>query len=329
MIGRGLLTTIASILLVTATARGQQPRPQLSLSMEKWNFGTVDQGYKSTREVVVTNNTDQAVRIAKIGVTCGCIKASIDEYDLAPRGRATMTVRLDTTLKTGRIQKSVYVETKKGLKTFMPVSGTIIPVWWCQSNAVNLGEVDQDEGGSGKLRILVARGKEVKITGLECPSGRVTAEAVPFEEGDQHGYDVIVRLAPQSPVGIFQSSLKIVTDFASLPSTTVGVHARVVGAITVDPPRATFGAIKVGDQRTLTLTVRKRKGDGLVLEKVICTDGQITTEFTEKEPGKVWEIRVTAKPNGKSRRIGGRLFIRTNDLHQRMLPVFYHASVRK
>ena len=100
-----LLGAASSSLAVDDTARG----PRISVSPERFDFGSVLPDQKLTREFVVRNVGAADLLLEKVSTSCGCTVAEGYTSLVKPGKSTVLRVTLSTPPTAGRLQKSVLV----------------------------------------------------------------------------------------------------------------------------------------------------------------------------------------------------------------------------
>src|SRR5262245_54227091 len=73
------------------------------------DFGTVPFGPTMVHHFKVSNTSDQTVYIKSVGVSCGCVSASVAAYTLRPGESTYVTANMDTKRFVGQKEVIVYV----------------------------------------------------------------------------------------------------------------------------------------------------------------------------------------------------------------------------
>lgn len=301
---------------------------KIDVAETSWKFGKIDQGVKLTHEITVTNKGQSTLTIKKIGVSCGCVAGTMKTMALEPGVSEKLVITLDSSHVFGDIKKEVFVDSDDKALPHVSifVEGRIEAVWELSTSNINLGDVPVGTEGKAEFRLSVLREKNVNIKDVRVSSPRIIVEKTAFELPDKtHGYNCVVKLAKDTPIGSFYGSIEVITDFAAMNTRTINVQARVIGKVTVNPDRIVFGQVKVGQTRSITVRVAKRDGAGLAIDRATSTDPTITSKIVEKTAGKEYDIEFTYTP-GKTRFNNGRISIFTNEPDQQIIFVTFTGS---
>ncbi len=322
-----LILSLLGVLLFVSTAHPQ--KAVIHLDAKEWDFGDKLQGEVEHKTVVVKNLGDADLLIKKVGVTCGCVGAKIDDRKIAPGASTRLHLSLDTGRVSGKIHKYVYIESNADgkSKVMFPVLGKVQPLWWLSTRSLNFGVIEEGATPELSFRVHVLEGHDIRLARVQTTSGHLLARSEPFGEVDgEHGYVIHVRLGPKLPTSTFVGAVQVRMQCDIREIDQLTVSARVQGPVRVSPDRVSFGAVPAGQSKTVSLTVECTDGTPLELKKVVCTDKQISYSVHEITAGEKYRIDITITPKRKVRRAIGRFYIMTNHPKQRMIPVGYRAS---
>lgn len=84
--------------------------PKISVDQAVYDFGEVVAGIAVTHTFVLTNVGDAALTITRVRTSCGCTTTALTKTTLAPGESVELTATFDTTHYSGKVGKSVYVE---------------------------------------------------------------------------------------------------------------------------------------------------------------------------------------------------------------------------
>ncbi len=83
--------------------------PRISLSQKSVDYGKAKKGTMVTKEVTITNNGKKPLVIRKLKPTCSCVTAEISKEEIKPGKSAKLKITFDTTDRSGKQVKSVYI----------------------------------------------------------------------------------------------------------------------------------------------------------------------------------------------------------------------------
>jgi Protein of unknown function (DUF1573) len=326
----GLVVLLAASASISVRAQGAQIK---LIGEAKWDFGEREQGEQETRIFRLENPGDEDLDITKIGVTCGCVRVEPVRANIPPKGSIEVKAFLDTTRVAGKISKEIYIRSNASdqARITIPVRGEVLPLWWIDNRGVNFGEVDQGSGATQTVKLMVRKGRDLKLKRITSSSPHVTHVVKAFGKADdeEHGYEIELRLAPEAPAGKpLRAHIAFETDAKYKAKGFITAFAEVMGPIEIRPRRIPFGAVKRGKTVTKSVGIIRRKGQGMVIEKVFCSDPQVTWDVVEVKKGEVFRIDFTLTPKGKRTQVAGFVHVKTNVEGQRIIKLPYRAAIR-
>ncbi|MEZ6196282.1 MAG: DUF1573 domain-containing protein [Planctomycetota bacterium] len=329
---RPLVSTLLALLLA-GLAAAQTPKIVIE-GEARWDFGRLEQGEKREMTFVIRNPGDAELVIDKIGVTCGCVSVKETQARVPAGGRYEVVASLDSTRVAGVIAKEIFLTSNAPgrPRISIEVKGEILSPWWIVGGTgIVFGELDAGVVTTRSLRIQVRRGLDLELKRLYSSSPNVLAEAVPFgkPEDEEHGFELRLTVDGKAPAGrTLRADVSFELNAKYKTNGFVTVHAEIKGPLIVSPDRIPFGGIKRGETATKVVRIEKRKGDGLVIEKVFCSDKQVSWTVKEVAAGRAFAITFTLTPEAGKTQISGRVHVKTNDPQQGLIVLPYRAAIR-
>jgi hypothetical protein len=95
----------------------------------QFDFGTVPAGSVVEHDFVLENRGAAALRIEKVRSSCGCTVGQVAAAEVAPGGQTTVQARFDTTGRSGRQDKEVFVTSNAPTNPLLVcrLTGTVEP----------------------------------------------------------------------------------------------------------------------------------------------------------------------------------------------------------
>jgi hypothetical protein len=224
-----------------------------------WDFGSVPRGPAVTHPFRLTNRTKQAVHVGSIRVSCGCTSAQVLQNDLAPGQSTVMLVQMDTTRFVGAKSVTIYV-------TFDQ------PQWeearlWVQANArddvslkpdsMAFGQIKRGSSPGAIVELSLLGGGDWQVTEVHSDSNYVLTELVE-KQRDQGAvtYEVKARMRSDAPVGKWYTDIWLTTNRPASQRLRIPVTVEIESALSVSPPIAVLGEVKVGSEAERHVIVR-------------------------------------------------------------------------
>jgi hypothetical protein len=125
---------------------------------------------------------------------------------------------------------------------------------------VDFGSLDVGTPTEKQLRLDYAGRSDWQLTAIKSPSPYITAEATEIKrDGGSVSYDLVVRLAPDAPVGYIKEQLILITNDRRETQLPVDIEGQVVAALTVSPASLFLGVLEPGQKVTKQLIVRGKR----------------------------------------------------------------------
>src|SRR5690606_25857396 len=83
--------------------------PKLTIQSSTYDFGTIKEGQKISREFVLTNSGKSNLNIRTTKSSCSCTVTDIGKTDLKPGESVNLKVTFDSTDRRGTQQKSISI----------------------------------------------------------------------------------------------------------------------------------------------------------------------------------------------------------------------------
>ncbi|MCB1282529.1 MAG: DUF1573 domain-containing protein [Salinibacterium sp.] len=329
-----VLRSFSLMMVLTGLAWSQEAKvPRITFSAEGWDFGEREQGAIDKQVVVVKNEGNAPLIIAKIQVTCGCINGIRDRMDeaLSPGEERELVFHLDTTRqKPGLVRKFCYVSSNDPERpnAILALNGSIIADWDVSSHNVNIGEIDAGTEAEASFRVEVRPGKKVLLKGIESRSETawVTPESFVDEDGT-HGWVIRIKLKPDAAPGPLTLAVGIKTDHLNTPYLNVMVHARINGHLRLRPARMFLGRVFEGEEKGGNVSLSRDDGQAFGVVKVESMDPRMTVSLATE--GELAEHVATCsfKPRSGDRNVKGRIRFILADGDQKAIAVEWQAMV--
>jgi hypothetical protein len=248
--------------LLFCTAASVAPAASWADSMFEqlhWDFGSVPRGPAVSHPFRLTNRTKQAVHVGSIRVSCGCTSAQVLQNDLTPGQSTVMLVQMDTTRFVGAKSVTIYV-------TFDQ------PQWeevrlWVQANArddvslkpdsMAFGQIKRGSGPGAMVELSLLGGGDWQVTEVHSDSNYVLTELVEKQRDPSVvTYELKARMRPDAPVGKWYTDIWLTTNHPASPRLRIPVTVEIESALSVSPPVAVLGEVKLGTEAERHVIVR-------------------------------------------------------------------------
>lgn len=279
-------------------------------------LGVLSPGEERALTFLLSNSTGEDFQSGNISTTCGCTRPRADvvfipaggteEFDITfrapdePMTRISMVWFSPVDAPGDRWGIRLTAEIRAGLMADPP--------------EVRLGSVAV--GGSEELTRTVTltnhTGREIEITSASATPERFRIDPAPEVIPAGGSAAITVRFSPLLQAGPVIGELAVATNSPERPHLRIPLHAEVAGRITVEPDRVWFGFVRLGETRTVTLTLRGAESAFAVTEAALDAPGITATPATAE--GGLARVRVDLDTGAAGVGIIDRdLILHTND----------------
>ncbi len=192
--------------------------PNLSVSPESWDFGTVIEGDTASRVFLIKNTGNAELTINNVRPSCGCTAVLLSAKDIAPGRAAELKVSFNSAGYRSNFEKYVYLTsndpdepnktiTIKGSVKMLPKISVNVepPVWDFVSTA--------PEQPSTLQFLIENRGTSaLKISSIDAPSDAMNFSAASSDLEPRKTERVDVNLKPQAKIEKKEGYISITID---------------------------------------------------------------------------------------------------------------------
>lgn len=301
---------------------------------QKIDFGVVARGAECVTRLKVKNIYQETIHFRSVTTSCGCSAAKPSANQVGSGEEAYIEISMDTKRFMRQKDSAALItlaEPTKGLvqEVRIPLSVYIRTDVVLTPGLVNFGVVDEATSAERKISVAYAGRSDWQILEVRSPRPYITATAVLVGRPGNGlvNYDLIVKLAPEAPVGVHRELLTIISDDAANPEVPLPLEARVESEYTVQPDLLALGALAIGQTKTFNLVVRGRKpfriekiesSKAIDLFKVVLSDAEkqvhvlpvtFTAPGTPGEIDELFTINVAGRAEPLTFRAKGRVIV--------------------
>ena len=260
------------------------------------DFGTVARSAKSDYAFEFQNIYKEKIHIAGIRASCGCITPTIENRSLDTWEKGEVHVKFNTHSFLGRrtatvtvtIDKPYFAEVQLAIKGL--IRGDVV----FDPGTVNFDSVGFGEEKERQVNVNYAGRSDWKIVDIRSSNTHLVVEPIETQRfNGRVGYELKVRLKPDTPVGYFNDEMILVTNDRQSQQIPLRVEGVVASPLTVSPAALSLGVLGPGQTVTKNIVVRSKKP--FRITKVDCKDDCF--EFVPSEEAKqlhLIPVRFTA-----------------------------------
>lgn len=192
---------------------------------------------------------------------------------------------------------------------------------------LSLGDVERGQTLTQTFELTGKLAAEVKLSEVKAPE-HLAIQMKELKEGDKRRVELTVTVSKDAPTEtMLNGRVEIKTDQAQMEWLRVNLRARVVGSITVQPPRVQARARQVNEAVNLKFNVAARNGKGFKVLSVADEAGRFNGVARPSPDDKRYEVEVVVPANLVSRSFSGVVVVKTNDAETPELKVPYSIVV--
>ncbi|UFS70600.1 DUF1573 domain-containing protein [Geomonas sp. RF6] len=201
--------------------------PELSVEQGVFNFGSIAQGKKVQHTFVIKNTGDATLQIRQLRPSCGCTAATPSSSQIPPGKSAEIKVVFDSTNFSGRMQKSVVVDTNAGKNPSytLVMDGTVVEALQVSPRTLSLGAIKIGATREVSLNVTNRGNETVKLLSVNTTSPQIKASikkgTIPVGESGT----VEIAVTPQTEARVLSGYVHITTDNPQKKEITVPVYA--------------------------------------------------------------------------------------------------------
>jgi hypothetical protein len=261
------------------------------------DFGTVPFGQTQVHHFKVTNTSDRPVHINGVGVSCGCVTATLQSNALRPGESTYVTASMDTKRFIGQKEVTVFVNFAQPFEQVtLAVRANRNDNFSKTSDALHLGQVRKGAEGSGAMHVTMRNegGFEIRSAASGTDYVKAAAKLVRRDQSEVV-YEISATLKAGLDTGSWTTDLVFTTNSAMLPTIRLPLYVDVVAPITATPATVQFPAVKVGEKKELSVVVKGDKPFKIL--DVKGGDGLITAHADGSEAKQAHVVRLVFQPS--------------------------------
>ena len=244
-----ILALLLALTCRTATADVEDVEVATLFADTVHDFGVVPRGSVNVHRFVLTNTTDQTIRIDKLALSCNCTTALLMQQSAAPGEEIVIEAAYSTHGFVGERQVSIHVDfAEPRQRVTLQVRGTSRGDLAFSPERIDLGSVPQGRTATGSLQVHYTGAEEWRLV-KAVAAENLDVNVQPL--GD-HGYRVTATLKPDAPPGRLSRTIALHTTDPRQPVVRVDVAGAVEPPLKAEPPLLDVGTVVAGR------TVRRR-----------------------------------------------------------------------
>jgi len=328
-----LFSGFAVLVSDDASKLPEQPHelgPDLRADTLVWDYGTVERSQVMSHIFKLRNHGGQTLRISAVKSECDCLAVSLSKSFLQPGEQADLVVTFDSS-KSGPNQETISICSNDPAVPVMRlmVQGFVKPpILLTSPSFIDYGLIRHGSSAVRSLFVPQYPDESIRITKIDSDSKWLTA-TVRARTEDNPGYELLLVLVPEAPIGKLHGELVIHTTHYAQKTIRIIVTADVYGNIDLDSDSFFLGLVKKGDEKKCAVTISTVHKDPLKIEKIDNPLPHLSVDIKPKVEGKEYILTAALKPDAPAGNIKGEVVIHTNDPDQPVLKLPVYAYVEE
>ncbi len=265
----GIISVLSILFAPCQVALGDIEDGSLVVPERTHTFGTVKQGETINHTFVIRNTGSAPFKIARMEISQQGMTARM-KPEIPPGEEGQITVRWDTGRVKGDVSGEVVLHPDDPAQppVVLLLKGVVKPALEVLPSSAVFLSVFKGESIEQTLTIINNETRPFAITRLEPRGQHFLAELRAVDPGKV--YQLVVRVAPETPPGRYREALHVHTDQAERSPIKIAVNVLLKTDLYVFPDTVDFGTVSLADlARTpsliesirQTVLVKKRQGD--------------------------------------------------------------------
>jgi hypothetical protein len=309
--------------------------PDLRFESYFHDVGSVEEGSKTDRVLLLRNAGEQELVISQVRPSCTCLEVESLSERVPPGGEGRIVLTFDATgLRGGQIYH-LFVESNDPvsplavLELVALVKSSSLLV---SSRRIHFGEVDARSSASREIYIKDPGDGSLRITDVVAESPNLGVllggKAISKPEVGETVFPVQVTLEPGVPVGPFEGAITIVSNHPKEPRLEIPVVATVKGDIEVSSEALFLGFAQEGQILSKSVSLRACSPRAFAIESVCTSLDLFSVEISPKAGGREYVATVSLSETAPAGLIKGEVQFHTDSPLQPTVTVLVSAFVQ-
>lgn len=273
-------------------------KPAALVDQPLYDFGTISEGSKVQHDFVLRNGGEADLAIQRVVAACGCTAAASAAQVIPPGGQTSIHVEFNSAGFAGQKTKTVRVFTSdpNNPSTLLTLRGTIQSDVTIEPSSVYYGEVSQSalkDGIAREVAVRVRSGSGVSLGKIVSVSSAVEVTELSSSPSEKR---LSVRLKPAPVVGEIRDRIVIALAGGARASVNIPVYVSVRGDLAFEPAVVSVGVMEGAQPIVREVKIVNRGEKVLELPTLVSSDPAVKAEVREKQPGRLYLVRLEIDP---------------------------------
>jgi hypothetical protein len=261
------------------------------------DFGPTPRGPVLVHHYRLTNNTQSAVHVSNVRVSCGCTQATVMHGTLEPGQATSVMATMDSRRFVGPKTVTIFVQfdQPRWEEVRLSISANGRDDLSFSPDSLAFGPIARGTAPVAKTTVTLVGGGW-QVTGVTAETSYVRTS---FQEtrrtGSEVAYELAAQLRPDTPVGTWYTDVWLTTSNPSSPRVRVPLTVEVRPALSLSPgPVLALGQVKAGTPSERKVIVRGSQP--FRITGIEGTDAVLAAQSSTTDPRPVHVLTVTVTP---------------------------------
>lgn len=301
----------------------QQDFPDLQFDERIYNFGVAGQQEKITHEYGFTNAGKGILTIETVKTSCGCVATLLSSKEIPPADTGVITASFETRKYKGEQVETIHVHSNDPdePEIELKITGVIKTEVAVEPEFLYFGDVEKGKAITKTLKLIQIGAGQLGLNQVEAAEEYFVTHVSGLEDERHKGFKIDVVLRSDAPIGRFTEAVTLHTNVNKRPRIDVPVCGNVLGRIRVKPQMLSLGTLKKGSFAANKIETTSTDQKSYDILKVISNPPFFVTEVTRGKNDRDFKIAVKVDENAPAGRVGGEIYIYTDDPDQSLIKV--------
>jgi len=324
-----MLFTQNKLTLCNETPKKQERTPILSFATPVYDFGEIFKGEKVSHIYRFRNSGKGLLKIKDLKTSCGCTAAIVSSKEIPHNGYGEITVVFNSNSEVGKSSKeiTIYSNDPDTPMYKLTITGVVKEEVVVIPRKLNISEILYGNGLKRSLSVKSIVDPMFEISKIESTNPDIVTSIE--KEKEKKEYTIEVSLSKKAKLGRFNSKIVLYTNSKNMEKVTIPVFGRIVGDISVYPPRISCGIVPQEEEKQVSVFATAYN-ENVNIDRIEAFPEFLTANISKKEDNmKTYKISVTLKKNAPVGRFTGGLKIYTSSKNQPVIDVPVYGVVKE
>jgi len=326
-----VLFTQNKLTICNDTVNNVKSTPIISFKAPVYNFGEIFKGEKVEHVYKFKNSGKGVLKIKDVKVSCGCTAAVVKSKEVLHNGNGEINIIFNSNSAVGKISKdiTVYSNDPDNPMYKLTITGVINEEVVVKPRKLNIADVVYGKGIKRTLSVKSIVAPMFTISKVISTNPDIATTLT--KEKEKNEYSIDVSLSKEAKLGRLGSKIVIHTNSKNMEKVTVPFYGRVVGDISIYPPRLSCGTVKQKEEKKVVVFATTYNDD-VNISKVEIFPDFLEANVAKKEENEkkmTYKISVTLKKDAPVGRFKGELKIFTSSRNQPVIDVPVYGMVKE